>query len=125
MSVPQDNKVRLDCQVLRQKDNFPFQANPVYFPDRLLDFGDEGLHIGGGGPAAVDDEIGVTSGDLGIADVPAFEAALVDEPAGRRALGRIFKDTAAGEFFGGEFGPALLDDPAGSGGQFLGRGLAV
>ena len=102
--------IRLNREVIGQKNHFPFQSYAVLFPDRFLNIGDQGFHIGGGGPAAVDDEIGVMGGDLGVAYAPAFKAALVDEPAGAGPLGGVFKDAAAGEFFGGEFGPALPDD---------------
>ena len=95
----------------------------MLLPDRFLNVGDQGLQVRRRGPAPVNDEIGMVSGHLGVAHTFPFEAALVNEPAGRRPLGGIFEDAAAGEFFRGKFSPALLNNAAMDGGQFQRRDL--
>ncbi len=86
--------------------------NAMSFPDGLLNIGNQGFYVCSSGSAVVDDKIGMTGGNLGLAKASAFKAALVDEPAGRRPLGRIFKDAAASKFFGRKFGLTLLNDAA-------------
>src|SRR5262249_53391745 len=87
------------------------EVDAVLGPDRVAHDGDELEHVGGAGAAGVDDPVGVDRGDLGAADAPALEPALLDEPAGELA-GRILEDRAGvGHGLGLALGAAVAQRP--------------
>ena len=62
---------------------------------------DEAADVGGGGVAGgVDDEAGVLGGNLGAADLEAFEAGLLDQGAGEVAFGALEGAAGAGHLEG-------------------------
>src|SRR5699024_11648770 len=66
----------------------------------VLDVPDQRADVGGGGVAAVDDDVGVSRRDLGTAVLQALEAALVDQAAGADAFD--LAEYGAGGWFGGQ-----------------------
>src|SRR2546428_13293987 len=62
--------------LLTDDPDLVFQHDPVVRLDALPGELHEGLHVGGGGPATVDDEVGVLGRDLGPVEALALEADL-------------------------------------------------
>src|SRR5271165_2759321 len=71
-----------------------FEGHAESFVHAVAHVGDERKHVGGGGVADVDEEIGVAVADLRVADAEALETKIINHaPRGRTR--RIFKDASS------------------------------